>query len=68
MNDVLGEILQFQQLFALFLEFRALAAQRLRQQAGQIGNGEKSKRVAEEPHAQAFRGSARASEVRGIFP
>src|SRR5215472_2500995 len=53
-DDVGGEILQFEQLFALFLQFAALAAQRMRQQAGEIGNGEESQGIAEEPHTHVF--------------
>ena len=42
MNDVLGEVLQVAQLFALFIQLRALAAQRLGQKAGQVGHRQKA--------------------------
>src|ERR1700722_17012156 len=46
MNDVFGEILQVAQLFALFVQFGAFAAKRLRQKAGQVGYREKAEKGA----------------------
>ena len=60
MDDVFGEILEVEQLFTLFFKLYALSPERLRQQAGQIGDGEKSEEIAEEPETQTFRGRRRA--------
>ncbi len=43
MNDVLVEGLQVLKFSALHFQFRAVAAQGLRQQAGKIGHGHKVK-------------------------
>src|ERR1700722_10384668 len=55
MNDVFGEVLKFEQLFALFLEFDALAAEGLREKTGEVGDSEETEEIAEKPDAQALR-------------
>src|SRR5256885_14194107 len=48
-NDVFGKILQVEQFLTFLFEFASLAAQRLRQQARQIGDSQKTYEVAQEP-------------------
>src|SRR5262249_8113746 len=54
MNNVLGEVLQIQQLFALFFKFQALAAKGISKEAGQVSNREKPEKVHYQPSAQTF--------------
>src|SRR6478735_4316703 len=53
MDDVFGEVLKVEQLFTFLFQLQTLAAQRLREQAGQIGDRQKSEQIADEPEAQA---------------
>ena len=58
MNDVFGEVLKVEQLLALFFEFASLAAKRLREQAGQVSDRQKTQQVAQEPQAEHLPGGA----------
>src|SRR5277367_2699076 len=55
MDDVFGEILKFEQFFALLIEFDAFSAERLSQKAGQVGDSQETEQVAEKPDPQPFR-------------
>ena len=50
MNNVLSEVLQFEQFFPFGVEFLTFAAQQVRQKASEIRNGEKSQSMTDEPN------------------
>ena len=58
-NNVFREILEAEKLFPLLLQLPPFATKRLGQQAGQIGDGEKTEKVNDQPGAETF-GSRRA--------
>src|SRR5581483_2440177 len=53
-DNIFGEVLQIQQLFALLFQFEALASQRLGQEARKIRYGEEGEYIGEEPDAQTL--------------
>ena len=55
MNDVFGEILEIEQLFAFLFELQTFATQRLREKTGEVGDREEAEEVAEEPESQTVR-------------
>src|ERR1700736_4509497 len=56
MDNVFREVLQVEQLFAFLFQLQPLAAQRVHQEACQIGHCKESKKIAEKPEAQYFLG------------
>src|ERR1700694_4895434 len=65
-DDVFGEVLKVKQLLALFFEFAPLAAKRLREEAGQVSNRQKSQQIAYEPKAEHLRGGASSVGARNF--
>src|SRR6516164_11606152 len=66
MDNVLGEILEAQKLFAFFLEFLPLASQRVDKQAGQIGNCQETQEIHNQPGAQALDRRQRQGSARQL--
>src|ERR1700722_16504625 len=66
MDDILGKILKFEQLFALFLEFDSFATKGLRKKTGQVGDGEETEKIAEKPDPQSFRSRHKQEGARNF--
>src|SRR5579862_8355794 len=66
MDDVLREVLQIQQLFALLLQLQTFAAQQVRQQARQVRYRQKAQRVADEPYRDRTLGRQRPGRRRNL--
>src|SRR6516165_952977 len=66
MDNVLGEILETQKLFAFCLQFLPLASQRVDKQAGQIGNCQETQEIHNQPGAQALDRRQRQGSARQL--
>ena len=67
MNDVFGEVLQAKEFLALLFELHALLAQRLGQQAGQIGHRKKPEKIHDQPGAKALRRRQAGEGARNLL-